>query len=56
LSVEQLAKVLGLAKGTLYNTISAGTSPVKTYCDGGRRWADFRDVAEHIDRCREQAF
>ena len=52
LSVEQLAQVLG----TLYNTISAGTAPVKTYCDGGRRWADFRDVAEHIDRCREQAF
>ena len=55
LSVEQLAQVLGVAKGTLYNTISAGTSPIKTYCDGGRRWADFRDVAEHIDRCREQA-
>jgi excisionase family DNA binding protein len=55
LSVEQIAQVLGLSKGTLYNAISAGTLPVRTYCDGGRRYADFRDVAEHIDRCREQA-
>ena len=55
LSVEQLAEVLGLATSTIRNQISAGTFPVKTYTDGGKRWADFRDVAEHFDQCRESA-
>lgn len=55
LGVEQLAVVLGISKGALYNQISAGTCPVKTYLDGGKRWADYRDVAAHLDACREQA-
>ena len=55
LSVDQLAAVLGLSKGAVYNQISAGTLPVKTYLDAGKRWADYRDVAEHLDACREQA-
>jgi hypothetical protein len=55
LSVEQLANVLGLSKGALYNQFSAGTCPVKTYVDGGKRWADYRDVAMHLDECRELA-
>ena len=55
LSVEQLSEVLGLTKGAIYNQISAGTFPVKTYLDSGKRWADYRDVASHLDRCRELA-
>ncbi len=55
LGVDQLAQVLGITKGALYNQISAGTCPVKTYLDGGKRWADYRDVAEHLDACRQQA-
>lgn len=55
LNVDQLAQVLGITKGALYNQISAGTCPVKTYLDGGKRWADYRDVAEHLDACRQQA-
>jgi hypothetical protein len=55
LSVEQLAGVLGLTKGALYNQFSAGTCPVKTYIDGNKRWADYRDVAKHLDDCRELA-
>lgn len=55
LNVEALAGVLGLSKGAIHNQISAGTFPVPTYLDGGKRWADFRDVAEHLDRCREAA-
>lgn len=55
LSIEQLAEVLGISKGAVYNQISANTFPVTTYIDGGKRWADYRDVAEHIDRCREMA-
>lgn len=55
LSVEQLAEVLGISKGALYNQFSAGACPVKTYVDGGKRWADYRDVAEHLDQCKELA-
>jgi hypothetical protein len=55
LNVEQLADVLGITKGALYNQFSAGVCPVKTYTDGGKRWADYRDVAQHLDDCRELA-
>lgn len=52
LSIDQLAQVLGMAKGTIYNQISAETFPVPTYVDAKQRWADYRDVAEYLDRCR----
>ena len=52
LTAEQLAEVLGITKPSLYNQMSAGTCPVKTYLDGGKRYADYRDVAEHLDACR----
>lgn len=55
LGVEQLAEVLGVTKGALYNQFSAGTCPVKTYVDGGKRWADFRDVAAYLDAMRQLA-
>ena len=55
LGVEQLAEVLGVTKGALYNQFSAGTCPVKTYVDGGKRWADFRDVADYLDAMRQLA-
>lgn len=55
LGVDQLAQALGMAKASIYNQISAGTFPVKTYIDGGKRYADFRDVAEHMDKCRQLA-
>lgn len=55
LGIEQLAEVLGITKGAIYNQISAGEFPVKTYIDGGRRYADYRDVAGHLDKCRELA-
>lgn len=55
LNVEQLAQILGITKAALYNQFSAGTCPVKTYLDGGKRWADYRDVADHIDQCKALA-
>lgn len=55
LGVEQLADVLSISKGAVYNQLSAGEFPVKTYLDGGRRYADYRDVAEHLDKCRQLA-
>lgn len=55
LNVEQLAAFLCVTKTTLYNQITAGTCPVKTYLDGKSRFADYRDVAAHLDTCREKA-
>lgn len=55
LTVDQLSEVLSIKKTTLYNQISAGTCSVKTYVDNGKRFADFRDVAEHFDSLRQQA-
>lgn len=55
LSIEQLAEVLSIKPGTLYNQVSGGTCSVRTYVDGGRRWADIRDVDEALDKLRTQA-
>jgi len=55
LDMQNLARELDMAKGTLMNQISAGTLGIKTYMDGGKRWADVRDVAAHYDRMREKA-
>lgn len=55
LNIEQLATVLGISKGAVYNQISAGSFPIATYVDGGKRWADSRDVADHFERCRQRA-
>lgn len=55
LNSEQLAKVLGITKAALFNQISAGTCGVKTYLDGGKRWADYRDVAAFFDEVRQSA-
>lgn len=55
LDTKQLADVLGLAEGTIRNRISAKTLGLVTYEDGGRRWADYRDVAEYLDNMRDAA-
>lgn len=55
LSMEQLAIELGVARNTVYNQVSAGTFSVPTYTDGGKRWADARDVAAYFDACRARA-
>lgn len=55
LNAEQLAAALGITKAALYNQISSGTCPVKTYLEAGKRWADCRDVAEYFDQVRALA-
>jgi predicted site-specific integrase-resolvase len=55
LTMEQLSDVLTIEPGTLYNQISAGACPVKTYREGKRRLADYRDVAAYLDQIRETA-
>ena len=53
LNVDQLAQVLQMARQTINNQISDGSFPVPTYRAAGKRFADFRDVAKHLDECRE---
>jgi predicted DNA-binding transcriptional regulator AlpA len=55
LNMAQLADLLGVKRRTILNRISAGTFPIPTYLDGAMRYADHRDVAEHLDRCRAEA-
>lgn len=55
LNVEQLAEVLGMAVGTIYNQVGASRFPIPTYVDGKARWADYRDVATYLDDCRARA-
>lgn len=55
LNVEQLADVLGLTKVAIYNQISGDKFPIPTYKDAGKTFADYRDVAEYLDACRERA-
>jgi hypothetical protein len=55
LNLEQLAEVLDMAKGSLSNRIYRGEIDLPTYLDGGRRFADVRDVAEYLDRMRQSA-
>ena len=52
MTMEQLGKEIGLARNTIYNQVAAGAFSIKTYVDGGKRWADPRDVADYCDACR----
>ncbi len=55
LTVDQMADALGLARNTIYNQIAQGTFRVKTYVDGGKRFADYRDLAKYLDEVRAGA-
>jgi DNA-directed RNA polymerase specialized sigma24 family protein len=55
LSIKQLAEVLQLGLSTVNNKIGDGTLGVRTYLDGGRRFADVRDVADYLEQLRETA-
>lgn len=55
LDTSQLAELLGITKHTLYNQFSSGTCPIKTYVEAGKRFADYRDVAEYFDEVRATA-
>lgn len=55
LTVEQIADVLGLSTGHVANLISRGRFPVRTYRDGGRRFASYEAVAEYLEKLDEHA-
>lgn len=55
MNMDQLAALMEIAATTLYNQISAGSCPVKTYREGKARFADVRDVAAYLDQVRALA-
>jgi hypothetical protein len=55
LDLEALAKELDTTPANLRRRISLEDFEIPTYLDGGRRWADVRDVAAYLDERRAQA-
>lgn len=55
MSLDQVGDALGFATGTLYQRLAHGKLEIPTYVDGKMRFADTRDVAEYLDKLREQA-
>ena len=53
--LERLAVILETTAPNLRRKISDGSMEIPTYVDGGKRWADIRDVAEYLDAMRAQA-
>ena len=49
LSIRQLSQLLDLGEGTVRNQISAGAFPIKTYVEGGRRYASYQAVTDYLD-------
>ncbi len=52
LTVEQIGDALNLASQTIYNRIAKGQFSLPTYVDGGKRFADYRDLAAYLDSHR----
>lgn len=55
LGTKELAELLGLDVKTIHNLVSGGRFDIPTYKEGNRRLADIRDVAEYLDRKRDEA-
>jgi predicted DNA-binding transcriptional regulator AlpA len=53
--MEQVAHALGIGIATVYNQVSTGEFPVRTYKEGTRRFASYEAVAEYLDRMDEIA-
>ncbi|WP_074173647.1 helix-turn-helix domain-containing protein [Caballeronia calidae] len=55
MSLEEVCDVLGVSIKTGYNWLSLNAFPMPTYKRGNRIMIDIRDLAEHLDRVRENA-
>ena len=55
LSADQVAEALGITTKALHNQRSAGTFAIAMYLDGGKLWADYRDVSAFFDEVRKAA-
>lgn len=53
--LERLAAILETSQPNLRRKISDATLGIPTYIDGGKRWADTRDVADYLDQLRQAA-
>lgn len=53
--LERLAEILETTQPNIRRKISEATFEIPTYLDGGKRWADIRDVADYLDQRRQQA-
>lgn len=54
-NLDQLSAILETTTPNIRRKISEATFEIPTYLDGGKRWADIRDVAEYLDRRRQEA-
>jgi len=54
-NLETLANILDSTAANLRRKISEETFEIPTYMDGGKRWADVRDVADYLDVRRAEA-
>lgn len=55
LTIKQLADALGISVATITNQLAEKRFPIPHYKDVGGVRFDYRDVAEHLDKMREQA-
>ena len=53
--LERLAEILETTPPNIRRKVSEATFDIPTYLDGGKRWADIRDVADYLDQRRQQA-
>lgn len=53
--LDRLAVILETTPANLRRKVSDGTLGIPTYLDGGKRWADIRDVALYFDQQRANA-
>lgn len=49
LSMEELAEVMDLKPGTVYNMLAKGELKIRTYKEGIRRYAPYDAVADYFD-------
>jgi len=55
LGMDEIADLMGVSIATARNQMYSGRLPIPTYKEGGRVFADIRDVAEYLDKMRETA-
>lgn len=55
LDIKEIAEVLKMSVGTLHNRLYRGDIALRTYMDGGKRYADVKDLADYLDAVRATA-
>ena len=55
LALKDIADLMSITVETARNQIYAGRLPIPTYKEGANTFADIRDVAEYLDKMREEA-